>query len=33
MSRWAVEMAEALRGDGSSGTDGPCGLQPSIPPR
>ena len=23
MSRWAVEMAEALRGDGSSGTDGP----------
>ena len=22
MSRWAVEMAEALRGDGSSGTDG-----------
>lgn len=22
MSRWAVEMAEALRGDGSGGTDG-----------
>lgn len=22
MSRWAVEMAEALRGDGSGGADG-----------